>query len=489
MPAKEWRSRKPGEPSVEAPTPLLQTQKPHNIEAEEGLLGACLLDGGKEVMTMCMEQKLTPEAFYREAHQIIFQIMMEFYEEGQNFDEIMLIDRLQSRTVSSLKNRYVAHDDRRTLFQFIGEDETIARLTNRIETRVFASQHLKVVKEKYLLRRMIDTAANVVDRCYHQQDRLDNFIEQVEQELFSISQDRVSDTAKPVRLAVENAEVLINKMIQSKGELSGVSSGFTELDNLTFGFQPGDMIVLAARPSMGKTALALNFAEAAFLPRHGRSIRTLMFSLEMNAESLAMRMICSRARVPSEKVRKGFVNPEMIQQLVTAARELKSAPFLIDDSNNLSILELRAKARRLNSSREKERLGLIIIDYLQLINPVDNSVPREQQVAEISRGIKAMAKELNVPVIVLCQLNRDSEKEKRAPRMSDLRESGSIEQDADLVLMLYSKADKERDGDPIPQAGQTRNLMIAKQRNGPVGEIRLTFLKEFSRFENYAEIK
>ncbi|MDX2110293.1 MAG: replicative DNA helicase [Verrucomicrobiota bacterium] len=461
---------------------------PCNVDAEEGLLGAIILDGGKEVMTICMEAKLEPQVFYKPSHQIIFKIICEFYNAGSIFDEVLLIDRLKSRTVDTLPERKYDPEGQRSLLEFVGGDAAVSRLSNRIETLAFARHWLEIIKEKYMLRRLITTAGSVMDRCFTQQDKLDNFIEQVEQELFAISQDRVSDSAKSVKTAVEGAEQLIQKLLQSKGELSGVPSGFKDLDALTFGFQQGDMVVLAARPSMGKTAFALNLAESAIMPRgrENKTHRTLMYSLEMSAESLAMRMLCSRARVDSEKVRGGWINADEGRQIVQAARELKSSPFLIDDSSNLSILELRAKARRLAA---KEPLGLIIIDYLQLISPIDSRVPREQQVAEISRGIKAMAKELKCPVIVLAQLNRESEKEKRSPRMSDLRESGSIEQDADLVMMLYSKKDRDKEQEVVSKGAEVRQLMIAKQRNGPVGEVTLTFIKDHSRFESYVEQK
>lgn len=461
-------------------------EPPYNLDAEEGLLGCCIIDGGRETLTVCVEEKIVPESFYKPAHKIIFQVLLDLYNENSVVDEVVLADKLMGRTVSTLGGRLHDPEGGKSLLEYIGGDMAISRLTSRLETTVFARHYLGIVKEKHLLRRMIYTCTSVVERCHTQHEELDSFVDQVEQELFSISQDRIRDTAQPAAMAFDAAVQTIQTLLQRKGQLSGVPSGFTDLDQMTFGFQKTEMIVLAARPSVGKTALALAFAETAILPKQGlSSYRTVFFSLEMSAESLAMRMLCSRARVEGEKVRGGWINQEEMRRITSAAKELKAAPLLIDDSSTTTILEMRAKARRLHAQAP---LGLIIIDYLQLIAPTDPRVPREQQVAEISRGIKAMAKEFKIPVIVLCQLNRESEKENRSPRISDLRESGSIEQDADVVLMLYRKKDKDKDQatDEPPKGPLPRQLSIAKQRNGPVGEITLAFLKDITRFENYA---
>jgi replicative DNA helicase len=275
---------------------------------------------------------------------------------------------------------------------------------------------------------------------------------------------------------------IIHKLLEKGGEISGLSSGFKDLDGYTWGFHPQELIVLAARPSMGKTSLALNMAEAAVLPKRGKAaaMPTLVFSLEMSAEQLAMRLLCSRARVRTDRLRGGFAGRDEQERLAQTAVELKSAPLWIDDSGQLNIHELRAKARRLHS---RHTLGLIVVDYLQLVAGTDPRVQREQQISEISRGLKAMAKELRVPVIVLSQLNRESEREKREPRLSDLRESGAIEQDADVVLLLAKPSDAS-DGTQV--AGSEADLIIAKQRNGPVGKVRLTFTREYTRFDDHA---
>lgn len=277
---------------------------------------------------------------------------------------------------------------------------------------------------------------------------------------------------------------LIKKLLEGRGELSGASTGFIDLDKMTHGLHPTEMIVLAARPSMGKTSFAMNIAEAVAMPRrHGaKASGVLIFSLEMGAEQLAMRLLTGRARVSSQRLREGFVNKEEQQRLAAAALELKQAPIWIDDASQVTIHQLRAKARRVFA--RNPGMGLIVVDYLQLIAGTDPRIQREQQIAEISRGIKGLAKELKVPVMVLSQLNRDSEKEKRQPKLSDLRESGSIEQDADVVLLLARPKDAT---DDFSVAADRADLIIAKQRNGPVGEIKLTFLREITRFENHTE--
>jgi len=278
-------------------------------------------------------------------------------------------------------------------------------------------------------------------------------------------------------------------MMMKKGELTGISSGFKDLDQMMWGFQRQEMIILAARPSMGKTSLALNFAEAAALPKKGPPAAVLIFSLEMGASQLALRMLCSRARVNMRNIRDGFLAERDFPKLTGAAGKLANAPLYIDDSAGLSILQLRAKARRMY---QQFGIKLIVIDYLQLLNASSSRVEnRQQEVAMISNGVKALAKELNVPVIVLSQLNRELEKDKsRKPRLSDLRESGAIEQDADLIALLYKPDEGKEDDDAAPQDQEAIpvNLLIAKQRNGPTGDVNLTFFKGYTRFESAAKV-
>ena len=450
---------------------VLERTAPNNIEAEEGLLASCVLDGGQEVMTSCIEAKLEADAFFKPAHQIIFAALLELYVEGSEVDEIILVNKLQNQ--SNL--------------EAVGGFAAISTLTNRIETTAHSRFWMEIVREKWMLRRLIKTAGHVVQQCYEQQGELEHFLEDVEQEIFQISQDRVTDSAQPVKYSIDSAANLVTKLFDQRGELSGVPTGLIDLDRMTFGFHKQEMIVLAARPSLGKTAMALNIAESVVMDKGDgvEPMPTLFFSIEMSALQLALRLLCSRARVNLRGVREGFLSKENQRALAKAASDMRNAPLWIDDSGNLTILELRAKARRVHTRR---KLGLVIIDYLQLLSGTDARVQREQQISEISRGIKAMAKELDVPVLVLSQLNRESEREKRDPRLSDLRESGSIEQDADVVLLLTCPRPRPEKGESseLPQATRERNLFIAKQRNGPVGKIPLTFIHEYTRFENFS---
>jgi len=365
----------------------------------------------------------------------------------------------------------------------IGGYGFLTQISGRIPTTAQAGYFIEKIRELYLLRELIKVATSAVENCYSYQGGLAEFIDKVEQDIFQVTQDRISDAAKQMKEPTHAAMEVITKMMMKKGELTGVSSGFKDLDQLTFGFQKQEMIVLAARPSMGKTSLALNMAEAAAMPKKGTPVTTLVFSLEMSSSQLALRMLCARARVNMKLLRDGLLskNGEEQQRLLQTADEFSKSAIYIDDSSHLTIMELRAKARRLHS---RHPLGFIVVDYLQLLSPTDPKVPREQQVAEMSRGLKALAKELDVPVLVLSQLNRAAEKENRSPKLSDLRESGSIEQDADVVLMLARPKDAD---EKFQVAADSAELIVAKQRNGPVGELKLTFLRDITRFENFTQ--
>ena len=439
---------------------------PHSIEAEEYLLSCCLLDGSDSI-ARCLEAKLPGAAFYSSANRLIYEKLCELYQKNPPVDVAVLAEELKtSRQLES-----------------IGGFAYLTQISGRIPTTAQAQYFIEKVRELYLLRELIKVATGAVENCYSYQGGLEEFIDKVEQDIFRVTQDRVSDAAKPMKESAHEAVNVINKMMMKKGELTGVASGFKDLDSLTWGFQRAEMIVLAARPSMGKTSLALNMAEAAAMPRKGEGVATLIFSLEMSAAQLALRMLCSRARINMKLLREGLLSKQGDDQakIITAADEFSKSPLFIDDSSHLSIMELRAKARRVHA---RHKLGFIIIDYLQLLSPTDPRVPREQQVAEASRGLKALAKELNLPVLVLSQLNRASEKENRAPRLADLRESGSIEQDADVVLMLARPKDAD---EKFQVASDSAELIVAKQRNGPVGELKLTFLRDITRFENFTQ--
>ncbi len=450
--------------------------EPHNLDAEQGLIASCLLDTTGDILTECASQKITWVYFYKPAHQIIYAALMELY--GQRMagapmpNEVILADYLRDKGK----------------LEEAGGIGYLLEVTGRVETPAHAVYWVKIVREKYFYRQLIETSRWVIEKCYQPEEGLDTYIDKVEKAVLEISQDRISEDAEPLKTSITSAAALIEKIRNNRGAIQGVSSGIPDLDKLTFGFKGGEMIVVAARPGMGKTAIALNFTEAAVLPRGGGpGTPTMFFSLEMPSEQLAMRMLTAHARVDSQKIRDGFVSAEDSRTLGESAIALGKAPMWIDASSAVNILELRAKARRIHA---REKLGLIVVDYLQLIYGTDNSIPREQQVAEISRGLKALAKELNIPVVVLAQLNRESEKEHRQPRISDLRESGSIEQDADVVLLLSKtrdgiKADKDGSS-PLENHVERRELIVAKNRNGPVGWVDIVFNKKITRFDLYS---
>lgn len=442
---------------------------PHNLDMEQALLACIILEGGGNSFPVCIQEKIKPECFYNVKHQLIYGAMLRLYEAGVSpINEVLLIDQLRKEEV----------------LDQAGGDAYLIELTNRIDTPVGLQHYVDRVRDAHLLREIIKASNEAIESVFADQSDVPGLIDAVEQRIFQISENRISDSAKHLKESIDSAMALVQNMIQRRGEITGVPTGFVDLDKMTTGWHPTEMIVVAARPSMGKTSLALNMSEAAILP-HGdrKAVPTLMFSLEMGADQLAMRLLCSRARANMTKLRDGFLPREKQKDLMQAAKELQGAPFYIDDSSGLNILELRAKARRIHNQL-KHGLGLIIVDYLQLVAGTDPRVPREQQIAEISRGMKGMAKELNIPVVVLGQLNRESEREKRQPRLSDLRESGSIEQDADVVLLL-SKPKENRENEDMEADVVPRDLIIAKQRNGPVGSITLHFTRNLTRFENY----
>jgi replicative DNA helicase len=460
------RPRANGANDGAASTSAVGRTVPHSIEAEEYLLACCLLDGN-DTLSRCLEKKLAAACFYSPANRLVYEKLCELYNKGAPIDLAVLAEEL--KTSKQLDE--------------IGGYAFLTQISGRIPTTAQAGYFIEKIRELYLLRELIKVATSAVENCYSYQGGLEEFIDKVEQDIFQVTQDRISDAAKQMKEPTHAAMEVITKMMMKKGELTGVSSGFKDLDQLTFGFQKQEMIVLAARPSMGKTSLALNMAEAAAMPKKGAPVTTLVFSLEMSSSQLALRMLCARARVNMKLLRDGLLskNGEEQQRLLQTADEFSKSAIYIDDSSHLTIMELRAKARRLHS---RHPLGFIVVDYLQLLSPTDPKVPREQQVAEMSRGLKALAKELDVPVLVLSQLNRAAEKENRSPKLSDLRESGSIEQDADVVLMLARPKDAD---EKFQVAADSAELIVAKQRNGPVGELKLTFLRDITRFENFTQ--
>jgi replicative DNA helicase len=442
---------------------------PHSMEAEQGVLG-CIFLSPNDCLGDCIEKfRSGSEVFYDLRHRSVYETLTEMYERKEAIDLITVQQTLKDKGQ----------------LEGVGGLAYLASLPDAVPSAANLQYYLEIVREKFVLRRMIATCTDVVSRAYEHQGEVDTLLDEVERDVLRMAGDRVTGGNRPIKDLVHSAIHTIEEYHQRQGKLGGLASGFIDLDKLTDGWHDGEMIVIAARPSMGKTSLAMNMAEHVAV---NLNLPVGVFSLEMTAESLVMRMMSSLARVNSRSIRDGFLSERDFSKLTTAAGKLAKAPLFVDDASGLSILQLRAKARRMH---QQYGLKLFIIDYLQLLHSTSRRAEnRQQEIADISNGIKALAKELRVPVIVLSQLNRELEKDKnRKPRMSDLRESGSIEQDADLVGLLYRPAANDDDEGPsTDQDAVPVNLLIAKQRNGPTGDVNLTFLKSCTRFENAAKI-
>ena len=440
---------------------------PQNVEAEKGLLGSILL-APREVLNDCAEQ-LTEEAFYSPAHGTIFRILVEMWSANTQIDVITLTNRLRDLN----------------LLDSVGGPGAVTELFGFVPTAANAPHYLDIVLEKSLLRRMITACTGSAARCYEEQGDVPQLLDDVEREIFTIGETRFRKSAPDMRDEVFTALENIEKMYQQRGRISGLATGFTMFDQMTDGLHAGEMMIVAARPSMGKTALAMNIVEHVALNLEEPK-PVGVFSLEMSTQQLVQRMLCSRARVNMKKIRSGMLARAEHGKLNDAAAALSESKIFIDDTPSLTILELRAKARRM---RDRHRIELIAIDYLQLCRSTSRrgQENRQIEISEISAGIKALAKELEIPIIVLAQLNRQPEQRGGGkPRMSDLRESGSLEQDADLVSLLVRPEVYEEDEEAKSDLAGKAELIIAKQRNGPIGEIPLTFIKEYTRFENAA---
>ncbi|MBE0544119.1 MAG: replicative DNA helicase [Verrucomicrobia bacterium] len=443
---------------------------PHALEAEQGVLG-CVLLSPNDCLGQCIEKLQTgPEVFYDLRHQTIYSAVIEMYDHREAIDLITLQQRLKDKQ----------------LLEQIGGIPYLSALQDAVPSAANLSYYLEIVLEKFLLRKMIQTCTEVVGRVYDYEGEVDALMDEVERDVLRISESRAQGATQTIKQLVHSAIGTVENYFNRQGVLGGLATGFADLDRMTDGLHGGEMIVIAARPSMGKTSLAMNIAEHVVL---ANKIPVGVFSLEMTAESLVLRMLCSNARVNLRNIREGFMTEADFPKLTSAAGRMSSAPLFIDDTPALSILQLRARARRL---WQQYNIKLFVVDYLQLLHSTArrSQENRQQEIADISSGIKALAKELNVPVIVLSQLNRELEREKnRKPRLSDLRESGAIEQDADVVGLLYkpSAEDDEAGGGEEPD-GVPVNLLIAKQRNGPTGDVNLTFLKPYTRFESAAKV-
>src|SRR5882757_1226689 len=465
---KKARRRK----SISSDSLKVDRLPPHSPEAEQGVLG-CVLLSPNECMGLCIEKLKGEghEVFYDLRHQTIYENLALMYDKREAIDVITLQQKLKDQQ----------------LLDQIGGIAYLGQLQDAVPSAANLGYYLEIVQEKFLLRRMISTCTEVVGRVYDYEGDVETLLDDVEKEILRINESRAQTSTSSVKELVGKAILTVENYFSRKGVLNGLATGFPDLDRMTDGLHGQEMIVIAARPSMGKTSLAMNIVEHVVLELNQP---VGVFSLEMSAESLVLRMLCSIARVNLRSIREGFMSESDFPKITSAAGKLAKAKLLIDDSAGLSILQLRARARRMH---QQHGVKLFVIDYLQLLHSTarrsqDN---RQQEIAEMSSGIKALAKELNVPVIVLAQLNRELEKDKsRKPRLSDLRESGSIEQDADLVGLLYKPSSGDDDEDaPAGEDGAIPvNLLIAKQRNGPTGDVNMTFLKQYTRFESAAKV-
>jgi replicative DNA helicase len=425
-----------------------------------------MLISPREIIAEAVE-KINEEYFYVPAHQTIYTVLVDLWNAGQGIDLITFTQVLRDRN----------------LLDSVGGAPFVTSLFTFVPTAANVTYYLEIVREKYILRQIIAAATESVRRAYEEQDEVNALLDEVEQKIFAVGEDRFKGQTPTMKEQVMGALESIEQLWERKGGITGISTGFIELDRMTNGLHNAEMIVIAARPSMGKTALAMNIAEHVAVTS---KLPVAVFSLEMSSQQLVQRLLCSRARVNLQKVREGFLAERDFPSLTAAASKLAEAEIYIDDSAGLSILEVRAKARRLKAQKN---IRLIVVDYLQLLKSTTRRAQdnRQLEISEISAGLKGLAKDLDLPVIVLAQLNRQPEARSGGkPRLSDLRESGSIEQDADLVGLLVRPELYEEDEDARAEKAGEAELIIAKQRNGPVGEIPLTFLKEFTRFEDRA---
>ena len=442
----------------------LRKVPPQNLEAEESVLGGILLDPAALDRVI---EVMSAADFYRDAHRTIFETMLALSERGEPIDLITLSDGLKAR--GQLPQ--------------IGGATFLAELGDKVPSAANVAHYARIVRDKAVLRSLIRVSGEIVGRCYDSQDDIEQFLDEAERLIFDVSEQRIRPAFFKVGDMIMDTIKTVEQLYERKEMVTGVPTGFLDLDQKTAGLQPADLVIIASRPSMGKTAFALNIAQYVALqrPATGAGTTVGVFSLEMAKEQLVMRLLCSEARVDNAKVRAGYLGERDFPRLAMAAGRLAEAPIFIDDTPGLNVLELRAKARRLKREHD---LGVVIVDYLQLMRGLDKKQEnRVQELAEISQGLKALAKELRVPVVALSQLNRQVEtRGDKRPIMSDIRESGSIEQDADVILFLY------RDEMYHPDSADegTAEIIIGKQRNGPIGTVRLAFRSEYTRFENLA---
>ena len=435
---------------------IYQKVLPQNIEAEQSVLGGILIDN--EALHKVLEI-IEPNDFYRDNHKKIFLAFLELSENNTPLDIITVTELLQKK--GELTN--------------IGGATYLASLVDSVPTTANITHYAKIIKEKSILRSLIAKATDIVNMGFEASEDVAEILDKAEEAIFSITQQRIQTSYYSIKEIIKQTFKTIEELSSKRDSVTGIPTGFVDFDRLTAGLQPSDLIIIAGRPVMGKTSFTLNIAQHA-ATRAGVPVG--FFSLEMSKEQLALRMLCAEARINSQKIRSGFLSERDWLRLTDAAATLSEAPIFIDDTPALSVLEIRAKARRL---RSEHNIGLIIVDYLQLMKGKGRVDTREREISEISRSLKALAKELNIPVVAVSQLNRRvEERENKRPRLADLRESGAIEQDADLIVFIYRDEVYNED---TPDKG-IAEVIIGKQRSGPTGVVKLAFLDKYTRFEN-----
>lgn len=438
----------------------LEKIPPQNLEAEMAVLGSMLIDEDAVVHAI---ESLASEYFYKESHRHIYNCILDLYNANKAIDLITICDELKKQN----------------LLDKVDGPSYMASLVNLVPSAANIQHYAEIVKEKAILRALISNSTRIIHDAYNLNEKADGILDNAERLIFEIRDHRQSSSVVPLKEIIKDSIEAIDKLYQRKAHVTGIPTGYAEFDIKTAGLQPSDLIIIAGRPSMGKSALAIGMIEYAAVVE---KIPVALFSLEMSKEQLVQRFLCSHAKVDAHKVRTGFLSVSDWPKLTSAAGKLSEAPIYIDDTPAISVMELRAKARRLKAQRD---IKMIALDYLQLMRGSSGIENRQQEISEISRSLKAVARELNVPIIAISQLSRAVEsRTDHKPQLSDLRESGAIEQDADVVVLIL----REEYYNPTEDNKGIAEVNIAKQRNGPVGSFNLVFIKEYARFENLSPL-
>lgn len=432
---------------------------PQFLEGERAILGGLLIDNDALPKVIAI---LTPDDFYREAHRNIVKSIVDLFNKNEPVDLITLTAALKEKG----------------FFENVGGVAFLTELIDAVPSAANIVHYAKVVKEKAILRQLISAATEISTRCYEDQSDIDEFLDEAEQILFRVGESRIGTGFYHIQELMKSSFQTIESLYERKENITGVSSGFRDLDSMTAGFQNSDLIIIAGRPSMGKTSFALNIGMNAATES---GVPTAIFSLEMSKEQIALRILCAKAKVNLKSLRTGYLTPDDWARLTLAVGSISDSPLYVDDTPAISTLEIRAKARRL---KKEKNLGLVIVDYLQLMKGPAKSDSREKEISEISRSLKALSKELNVPVVALSQLNRKvEERPNKRPQLADLRESGAIEQDADVIIFIYRDEVYNKSEDN-PKRGEAE-IIIGKQRNGPIGMVTAYFDAKYSTFRPY----